>query len=191
MRATVKKWGNSAAVRIPASVMQATQLDLDALVEVREEAGRIVIEPVRQKTYELSKLLKGITSKNQHQPVDFWPSHGERGLVMAPRYVPQAGDIVWLNFTPQAGHEQAGHRPALVLSPAAYNDKTSLMICCPMTRQIKNYPFEVLIAGTPANVVLADQVKSLNWRVRKATRKRVVSREELADVRAKILALIG
>ena len=81
------------------------------------------------------------------------------------RYVPQAGDIVRLNFTPQAGHEQAGHRPALVLSPAAYNDKTSLMIYCPLTTQIKNYPFEVLIAGTPANVVLADQVKSLDWRV--------------------------
>jgi mRNA interferase MazF len=107
------------------------------------------------------------------------------------RYVPQAGDIVWLNFTPQVGHEQAGHRPALVLSPAAYNGKTSLMICCPMTTQIKNYPFEVLIAGTPANVVLADQVKSLDWRVRKAIRKGSVSPEELADVRAKIVALIG
>src|SRR6202023_3131084 len=110
---------------------------------------------------------------------------------MAPRYLPDAGDIVWLNFTPQAGHEQAGHRPALVLSPAAYNDKTSLMICCPMTTQIKNYPFEVLIAGTPARVVLADQVKSLDWRSRKAIRKGVVSAEEMADVRAKILALIG
>src|ERR1700731_1034101 len=107
------------------------------------------------------------------------------------RYVPQAGDIVWLNFTPQAGPEQAGHRPALVLSPAAYNDMTSLMICCPLTAQIKNYPFEVLIAGTPANVALADQVKSLDWRVRKATRKGTVSTEELADVRAKILTLIG
>jgi antitoxin MazE len=71
MRATVKKWGNSAAVRIPASVMQATHLDLDEVVDVREEAGRIVIEPVRQKAYELSELLKGITSKNQHQAVDF------------------------------------------------------------------------------------------------------------------------
>ena len=107
------------------------------------------------------------------------------------RYVPEAGDIVWLNFTPQAGHEQAGHRPALVLSPAAYNDKTSLMLCCPLTTQIKNYPFEVLIAGTPQNVVFADQVKSLDWRARNATRKGAVSREELADVRAKILALIG
>ncbi len=71
MRAMVKKWGNSAAVRIPASVMQATHLDLNEVVDVREEAGRIVIEPVRQKVYELSKLLKGITSKNQHQAVDF------------------------------------------------------------------------------------------------------------------------
>ena len=77
MRATVKKWGNSAAVRIPASVMQATHLDLDEVVDVREEAGRIVIEPVRQKVYELSNLLKGITSKNQHQPVDFGPAVGK------------------------------------------------------------------------------------------------------------------
>ena len=110
---------------------------------------------------------------------------------MVRRYVPDAGDIVWLNFTPHAGHEQAGHRPALVLSPAIYNDKTSLMICCPMTTQIKNYPFEVLIAGNPPSAVLADQVKSLDWRSRKATRKGVVTADELAEVRAKILALIG
>ena len=110
---------------------------------------------------------------------------------MAKRYVPDAGDVVWLNFTPQARHEQAGHRPALVLSPAAYNDKTSLMICCPMTTQVKNYPFEVLIAWTPQSAVLADQVKSLDWRQRQASRKGEVSAEELADVRAKIHALIG
>ena len=108
-----------------------------------------------------------------------------------PRYVPNAGDVVWLNFTPQAGHEQGGHRPALVLSPATYNAKTSLMICCPMTTQIKNYPFEVLIAGTPPSAVLADQVKSLDWRIRKATKKGVVTSDELADVRAKTVALIG
>ena len=110
---------------------------------------------------------------------------------MARRYVPDAGDIVWLNFTPQAGHEQSGHHPALVLSPAAYNDKTSLMICCPMTTQIKNYPFEVVIGGDRASVVLADQLKSLDWRVRKARRKGVVSAEELAEVRAKVMALIA
>ncbi len=107
------------------------------------------------------------------------------------RYVPDAGDIVWLNFTPQAGHEQAGRRPALVLTPAAYNGKTSLMICCPITTQIKNYPFEVLIAGTPESVVLADQARSLDWRMRKAARKGNASAAELADVRAKIRALIG
>ena len=110
---------------------------------------------------------------------------------MPPAYVPDAGDIVWLNFDPQAGHEQAGHRPAVVLSPAAYNRKTSLMLCCPMTTQIKNYPFEVFIAGPAPSAVLADQIKSLDWRRRRAKRKGAVSPAELAEVRAKIRALIG
>ena len=106
-------------------------------------------------------------------------------------YVPEAGDIVWLNFDPQAGHEQGGHRPALVLSPAAYNGKTSLMLCCPLTTQVKGYPFEVLIAGDRLNVALADQVKSLDWVVRKANCKGKVSSFELAEVKRKIFALIG
>ncbi len=110
---------------------------------------------------------------------------------MARGYVPDAGDIVWLNFTPQAGHEQAGHRPALVLSPAAYNDKVGLMICCPLTTRIKNYPFEVPLAGSSPGVVLADQVKSFDWRARKAVRKGKASESELAEVRGKIRALIG
>lgn len=110
---------------------------------------------------------------------------------MAPRYVPEAGDIVWLNFTPQSGHEQAGHRPALVLSPAAYNGKTGLMLCCPLTTQIKSYPFEVLLSGTPPSAILADQVKSLDWRSRSAKLKSRVTPEQLAEARAKIRALIG
>ena len=77
MKATVKKWGNSAAVRIPASVMEAMHLDLDEVVEVREEKGRIVIEPVRQKTYALGDLLKGITAKNLHEAVEFGPPQGK------------------------------------------------------------------------------------------------------------------
>jgi antitoxin MazE len=77
MKVTVKKWGNSAAVRIPASVMEATHLDLDEIVEVREEKGRIVIEPVRQKTYVLDDLLKGITTKNRHAEFDFGPPEGK------------------------------------------------------------------------------------------------------------------
>ena len=110
---------------------------------------------------------------------------------MAQPYVPDAGDIVWISFDPQTGHEQAGHRPAVVLSPAAYNTKTSLMVRCPMTTQTKNYPFEVVITGPSPSAVLADQVKSLDWRKRRAKRKGTISVAELADVRAKIRALIG
>jgi antitoxin MazE len=77
MRTAVKKWGNSAAVRIPTSVMQSARIDLDDVVDVREESGRIVIEPVRQKTYDLRKLLKGITSKNKHDAVEFGPAMGK------------------------------------------------------------------------------------------------------------------
>jgi mRNA interferase MazF len=110
---------------------------------------------------------------------------------MAQPYVPDAGDIVWISFDPRTGHEQAGHRPAVVLSPAAYNAKTSLMVCCPMTTQIKNYPFEVVIAGPSPSAVLADQVKSLDWRKRRAKRKGIISAAELREVRAKIRALIG
>ncbi len=110
---------------------------------------------------------------------------------MARSYVPNVGDIVWISFNPQAGHEQSGHRPAVVLSPAAYNARTSLMVCCPMTTQIKNYPFEVVVVGDSPRAVLADQVKSLDWRKRRAKRKGMISEAELADVRAKIRALIG
>ena len=107
---------------------------------------------------------------------------------MAQPYVPDAGDIVWISFDPQTGHEQAGHRPAVVLSPAAYNAKTSLMVCCPMTTQIKNYPFEVVIAGPSPSAVLADQVKSLDWRKRRTKRKGILSVTELGEVRAKNIA---
>ncbi len=87
---------------------------------------------------------------------------------MARRFVPDAGHVVWVSFSPQAGHEQAGHRPAVVLSPASYNLETGLMICCPMTTQIKNYPFEVLIAGAIPSAILADQ----DCEVRKAASRR-------------------
>jgi mRNA interferase MazF len=107
------------------------------------------------------------------------------------RYIPDAGDIVWLYFDPQAGHEQAGHRPALVVSPSVYNGRTGLMLCCPLTTQIKGYPFEVTIAGDVASVALADQVKSLDWAARKARFKGKVAPIELSEVRAKIRALVG
>ncbi len=108
-----------------------------------------------------------------------------------PGYVPDAGDIVWLQFDPQAGREQAGHRPAVVLSPASYNRLAGMIVCCPTTTRIKGYPFRVALAGTPPSVVLADQVKSQDWRARNAARKGQVSPAELAQVRAKLRALTG
>ncbi|WP_339489288.1 endoribonuclease MazF [Pseudomonas sp. EL_65y_Pfl2_R95] len=110
---------------------------------------------------------------------------------MVRRYIPDSGDIVWLYFDPQAGHEQAGHRPALVLSPAKYNHKTGLMLCCPMTSQLKGYPFEVEIDGERATAVLADQVKSLDWNARRVEFKGKVSPAELSAVRIRAIALIG
>jgi mRNA interferase MazF len=85
-------------------------------------------------------------------------------------YLPERGDAIWLNFNPQSGHEQAGHRPALVLSPAAYNRRVGLAIFCSITSQIKGYPFEVLIPDglDVSGAVLSDQVKSLDWKARNA-----------------------
>lgn len=105
-------------------------------------------------------------------------------------YVPERGDIVWLSFDPQAGHEQAGHRPALVLSPKAYNAKTGLMLCCPMTTKIKGYPFEVSMTGATPSAALADQVKSLDWRARKARKKDAATKREMEEALAKARALL-
>ncbi|MDD5303351.1 MAG: endoribonuclease MazF [Elusimicrobia bacterium] len=110
---------------------------------------------------------------------------------MAARYVPDSGDVVWLAFDPQAGHEQAGHRPVLVISPAAYNAKTGLMVCCPMSTKIKGYPFEVVTSVDGLEcAVLSDQVKSLDWKVRKAKKKAAVSADVMLHVRAKIKTLL-
>ena len=102
----------------------------------------------------------------------------------APVEVPGAGDIVWLQLNPQAGHEQAGHRPAVVLSPASYNARAGMIVCCPTITRIKGYPFEVALAGSPPSVVLADHVKSQDWRARNATWKGRISPAELAEVQA-------
>ena len=106
-------------------------------------------------------------------------------------YVPEAGDIVWLDFEPQAGREQTKRRPAVVLSPVAYNGKTSLFVCCPVTTRVKGYPFEVALSGAPQSVALADQVKSLDWRVRNAQPKARATDGEMAEIRAKLQALLG
>lgn len=106
-------------------------------------------------------------------------------------YVPDAGDIVWLQFDPQSGHEQAGHRPALVLSPKAYNYLTNLMVCCPMTTKGKGYPFEVQISvnGEPS-FILADQVKSVDWVARRAKKQGTASDATMRQVRGRVKALL-
>jgi mRNA interferase MazF len=108
-------------------------------------------------------------------------------------YVPDAGDLVWLDFNPQRGREQSGRRPALVLSPAAYNAKTGLALVCPVTSRTKGYPFEVILPPglEVAGVVLADHVKSLDWKERRAEEACRVPTEVLSEVLAKLAPLLG
>lgn len=111
---------------------------------------------------------------------------------MSPSFVPDRGDAVWIQFNPQAGHEQAGRRPALVLSPAAYNAKVGLAILCPITSQVKGYPFEVQVRGEKVDgVVLSDQVKSLDWRVRQAQLIERLPEPVTAEVLHKLAALLA
>lgn len=106
-------------------------------------------------------------------------------------FVPDAGDLVWLEFDPQVGHEQAGRRHAIVVSAASYNAKTGLMLCCPLTTRVKGYPFEVPVAGARASVALADQIKNLDWRARRAAPMGRATPAELAEVRLRLRTLIG
>ena len=106
-------------------------------------------------------------------------------------YVPEEADIVWLNFTPQSGHEQGGCRPAVVLSPKAYNQRSGLLVCVPITSQIKGYPFEVVLSQSGASgAALADQVKSLDWKTHQAEKKGLATAREMAEIKAKIKALL-
>ncbi|MGQ5710379.1 endoribonuclease MazF [Desulforudis sp. DRI-14] len=107
-------------------------------------------------------------------------------------YVPDRGDVIWLQFNPQAGHEQAGRRPALVVSPRIYNGKVGLALVCPVTSKVKGYPFEVLLPGSlpVSGVVLADQVKSLDWRVKEAEFICSVPAEIIGEVLEKLRLLV-
>lgn len=107
-------------------------------------------------------------------------------------YVPGRGDAVWLDFHPQAGHEQAGRRPALVVSPSSYNRKVGLALFCPITNRAKGYPFEVAIpkGEKVAGVVLSDQIKSLDWQQRRADLITELPAEVVSDVMNKLKALL-
>jgi mRNA interferase MazF len=107
-------------------------------------------------------------------------------------YVPERGEVVWITLNPQAGHEQAGRRPAVVLSPGSYNGRVGLAIMCPVTSQVKGYPFEVEIPeGLPVSgVILSDQVKSLDWRARKAEHVCNLPQETMEEVLQRVWALL-
>lgn len=109
-----------------------------------------------------------------------------------PPYVPNRGDFVWIDLNPRQGHEQAGHRPALVISPKAYNSKTGLCVFCPATRQKKGYPFEVEIhtEDGSTSVILADHVRCVDWRQRRVRRIETVSRDTLDEVIGRLEALL-
>lgn len=107
-------------------------------------------------------------------------------------YVPDAGHIVWLEFSPQAGHEQAGRRPGLVLSPRSYNEKSSVALFCPITSKVKGYPFEVLLPPSMrvTGVVLSDQVRSLDWRARRARFEEQAPAQVVREVKEKLSVLL-
>jgi len=108
-------------------------------------------------------------------------------------YVPERGDLVWLNFDPQSGHEQAGKRPALVISPQTYNAKVGLALLCPITSRVKGYPFEVTLSanGKIKGVILSDQIKNLDWRAREAKFAEKASPSVLSETLRKLRSLIG
>ena len=112
---------------------------------------------------------------------------------MTRTYIPNVGDLIWLSFDPQAGREQAGRRPALVLSPAAYNEKTDLALVCPVSSRVKGYPFEVALPEGLAisGVVLSDHLKSLDWKQRKAEFVARVPAEVVSEVLARLGPLLG
>lgn len=112
---------------------------------------------------------------------------------MSEPYVPDVGDLVWLDFDPRAGHEQSGRRPAIVLTPRVYNEAASLAIVCPVTRQVKGYPFEVVLPFGSAfeGSILADHVKSIDWQARRAEYQGKATASVLDEVHERLRALLS
>ena len=114
-------------------------------------------------------------------------------MVKKTAYVPKRGDVVWMTMNPQAGHEQAGRRPAVILSPAAYNAKVGLALVAPVTSRVRGYPFETLVpSGLPVSgAILADQVKSLDWRAREAALSCELPSSVVSEVLQKLMSLLA
>jgi mRNA interferase MazF len=113
-------------------------------------------------------------------------------MVKPKRYIPDRGDLVWINFSPQEGHEQAGRRPAVVLSPKRYNERLDLALFCPVTSQVKGYPFEIKLPDEAKvqGVVLCDQMKNLDWQARKIKFIETVPSAILEEILAKAITLL-
>jgi len=111
---------------------------------------------------------------------------------MVSKYIPDRGDLVWVDFNPTKGHEQKGRRPAFVVSPKIYNEKSGLVLLCPITSKIKNYPFEVAVNGNQImGAIIADQIRSFDWRARHIEKIEVAEDIVIEDVKSKILALVS
>ena len=191
METQIKKWGNSAAVRIPAAVLAEAGIELDQRVERarRWRADRDRAPSTQDlRDRELVRESARITCTT---PIDTGAPVGSRDLAMPRSGVPKAGDI-WAGVAAAGGARAGGSTVRRsVLSPGSYNGRTSMMVCCPLTTQIKGYPFEVVITRDPPSAVLADQIRSLDWRARRAVRKGGATDAVMDSVRGKIRALIG
>ena len=111
-------------------------------------------------------------------------------MVVHKVYVPEQGDVVWIDFDPTKGHEQKGRRPAVVLSSKIYNEPSRLFVVCPVSSQIKGYPYEVMLAGKLQGVILVDHVRSLDWSARPVKKAGVVSEDTLVEIQKKLKTLL-
>ena len=122
----ILKWGNSLGLRIPKSFAKELDIEPNSEVDITVKDGRLIIRPLPRPAYALEELLSEVTKDNFHEEVEFGEPSGREVFLMAKQYVPRRCDAVWLHFSPQAGHEQAGRRPAVVVSPESYNRKVGL-----------------------------------------------------------------
>jgi mRNA interferase MazF len=191
MQTKVQKWGNSLGVRIPRSLAEDVGLGPGTEVGLTAKDGELVLRPAVPIRVRLADLLASVTTENIHASIDMGGCRRSRNVLMS-AYVPNRGDLVWLEFTPQAGSEQRGRMPALVLSPKIYNGKVGLTLFCPVTFKLKGYPFEVKLPGGTAvrGVVLSDQLKSLDWRSVNVQFIDRVFLDVMAMVTARVLTLL-
>ncbi len=164
MKTTVQRWGHSLALRIPKPLAVEIGLSHDSHVDVRLVDGQLIVTPLPRSPFTLEQLLASLTDENQHAeqaPDDLASTQPTRQRV----YIPARGDLMQIRVKQAAKPEHTQHTLATVLSPAAYNEKTGLALICPITEQIRDNPFEVPVpsGAAVAGVILADQVRVLDW----------------------------